>query len=171
MVVLNVLDFINVRKESSVQFFSCAVLCYNTYYFEHVQNVFRCSVVQMVLLARSHIIVNAVNSFQVTDNILAIHSSAFFFYSNFYSPKDLTPHPETSHHTQRPHTTPKQTGPCFTRCYFCVPKLFSSDFLEQSSAQRYYRCLFSRVGARERSPQFPIPVTQILANACKHPVY
>lgn len=100
MVVLNVLDFINVRKESSVQFFSCAVLCYNTYYFEHVQNVFRCSVVQMVLLARSHIIVNAVNSFQVTDNILAIHSSAFFFYSNFYSPKDLTPHPKTSHHTQ-----------------------------------------------------------------------
>lgn len=93
MVVLNVLDFINVRKESSVQFFSCAVLCYNTYYFEHVQNVFRCSVVQMVLLARSHIIVNAVNSFQVTDNILAIHSSAFFFYSNFYSQKDLTPHP------------------------------------------------------------------------------
>lgn len=93
MVVLNVLDFINVRKESSVQFSSCAVLCYNTYYFEHVQNVFRCSVVQMVLLARSHIIVNAVNSFQVTDNILAIHSSAFFFYSNFYSQKDLTPHP------------------------------------------------------------------------------
>lgn len=93
MVVLNVLDFINVRKESSVQFFSCAVLCYNTYYFEHVQNVFRCSVVQMVLLARSHIIVNAANSFQVTDNILAIHSSAFFFYSNFYSQKDLTPHP------------------------------------------------------------------------------
>lgn len=93
MVVLNVLDFINVRKESSVQFSSCAVLCYNTYYFEHVQNVFRCSVVQMVLLARSHIIVNAVNSFQVTDNILAIHSSAFFFYSNFYSQKDLAPHP------------------------------------------------------------------------------